>query len=158
VTLLEYGDFECPYCGAAHSIIRDIERQMGSEMCFCYRHFPLTSAHPHAGLAAQAAEAAGVQGKFWELHDTLFEQQVALDEADLIRYAVSLGLDHHRFARELANQTYAPRVHEDLISGARSGVNGTPTFFINGVRHEGPFDYDTLLGVVERAVAEAGSR
>jgi protein-disulfide isomerase len=118
---------------------------MGDELCFAYRHFPLTQIHPHAQQAAEAAEAAAVQGRFWELHDLLFTHQDRLTLRDLLGYAAALGLDVPRYALELGNHVHAPRVREDFLSGVRSGVNGTPTFFVNGVRHNGGYDLESLL-------------
>jgi protein-disulfide isomerase len=155
VTLVEYGDFECPYCGRAHPIVKALQRAVGNEMRFVYRHFPLSSVHPHAERAAQAAEAAGAQGKFWEMHDTLFEHQGTLADADLQRFAGQLGLDMERWNREMGARLYAPRVREDFLSGVRSGVNGTPTFFINGVRHDGAYDLQTLQLAIQAAAAAA---
>ncbi|MEA2511940.1 MAG: hypothetical protein QOJ59_1427 [Thermomicrobiales bacterium] len=152
VTLAEYGDYECPYCGMAHPIVKEVMRRMGDELRFVFRHFPLTQIHPHAERAAEAAEAAGAQGKFWEMHDTLFEHQDALGDVHLVGYAEMLGLDVDRFVVDLANGRYAGRVREDFRSGIWSGVNGTPTFFINGRRHDEPWDLATLLAAVERAV------
>jgi protein-disulfide isomerase len=148
VTLVEYGDYECPYCGAAHPVVKEVRRRLGSGLRFAFRHFPLTRVHPHAEHAAEAAEAAGAQGKFWPMHDLLFEHQNALDDEDLLVYAASLGLDLDRFASELELGVHAPRVREDFLSGVRSGVNGTPTFFINGRRHEGASDVQTLLAAI----------
>src|SRR5256884_2241032 len=122
-------------------------------MCFVFRHFPLTSIHPHADHAAEAAEAAGAQGKFWEMHDCLFEHQDALDDIHLIRYAAMLSLDVREFSRELSEHRYAALMREDFHSGMRSGVNATPTFFINGVRHDGSYDLGVLLDAIEDAVA-----
>jgi protein-disulfide isomerase len=152
VTLVEYGDYECPYCGMAHPIVKEVIRRLRDDVRFAFRHFPLTQIHPHAERAAEAAEAAGVQGRFWEMHDTLYEHQDALGDVHLVGYAAMLGLDGDRFAAELANGTHAGRVREDFRSGIRSGVNGTPTFFINGRRHDEPWDLATLLSAVERAV------
>jgi protein-disulfide isomerase len=149
VTLLEYGDYQCPYCGAAHPIVKALQRQVGDSLRFAFRHFPLTTIHDYAEGAAEAAEAAGAQGKFWQMHDTLFENQPALDFESLVGYAQELGLDVRRFTMELENGVYAPRVREDFISGIRSGVNGTPTFFINGRRHEGSFDFETMLEAIQ---------
>ena len=151
VTLVEYGDFECPHCGAAHATIKHIQQILGDRVRFVFRHFPLTQIHPHAERAAEAAEAAGAQGRFWEMHDLLFENQQALDDRHLVLFAEELGLDMVRFARELAEGRYRERVREDFMSGVRSGVNGTPTFFINGVRHDGPWDTQSLLAGIERA-------
>ncbi len=130
---------------------------MGRRLRFVFRNFPLAEAHPHAVHAAEAAEAAAVQGKFWEMHDTLFEHQVALGDSDLIRYARELALDAERVKEELAAGTYSNRVRQDFRSGVRSGVNGTPTFFIDGTRHDGSWDLDALVEALERA-AKGGSR
>ncbi len=137
VTLVEYGDFECPYCGMAHPIVKSAQRELGNQLRFVFRNFPLAELHPHARLAAQAAEAAGAQGRFWEMHDMLFEHQDALEPQDLIGYAKSLGLDVPRFERDLKAGMYAKKVRDDFRSGVRSGVNGTPTFFVNGERYDG---------------------
>jgi len=152
VTMVEYGDYECPYCGQAHHVVKQLRQLMGNRMCFVFRHFPLTTVHPHAQLAAEAAEAAGVQGKFWEMHYVLFEHQYALEPDDLLQYAAALGLDVPRFSSDLATHIHAPRVREHFLSGVRSGVNGTPTFFINGLRHNGTFDRDTLVDAIEVAM------
>lgn len=150
LTLVEYGDLECPYCGAAYPIVKRIQRQLDDRLRFVFRHFPITTSHPHAEAAAEAAEAAGAQGRFWEMHDRLYENQRHLSSPDLRSYAEALGLELERFDDELAQHLHADRVREDFMSGVRSGVNGTPTFFINGTRHDGPFDYHTLLDALER--------
>jgi protein-disulfide isomerase len=152
VKLVEYGDFECPYCGAAHQIIKQIQQILGDQLCFVFRHFPLTQIHPHAERAAEAAETAGAQGRFWSMHDLLFENQQTLDDRHLLRFAEILNLDTERFTRELGEGVHRERVREDFMSGVRSGVNGTPTFFINGVRHDGAWDTESLLASIERAV------
>ena len=152
-TLVEYGDFECPNCRQAHPIVKRIQGRMGPRLRFAFRNFPLTELHPHAQHAAEVAEAAGAQGKFWEMHDRLFQRQFALDDEHLITYAEELGLDSGRVARELAARTYKGRVRDDFMSGVRSGVNGTPTFFINGVRHDQAWDEEGLAAALERAVA-----
>lgn len=139
VTLVEYGDFECPSCGMAYPIVRRIQRQLGSRLRLVFRPFPLTQAHPHAAHAAEAAESAAAQGRFWEMHDALFEHQDRLDDRDLVGYAAAIGLDADRVARELADGTHAARVRSSFRNGVRSGVNGTPTFFINGERYDGPW-------------------
>jgi len=144
-TLVEYGDYECPYCGLAHPIVKEVVRRLGRQLQFAFRHFPLAEMHPHALGAAEAAEAAGAQDKFWPMHDLLYANQQALDDHDLLRYARHLGLDLKRFATELAERTWESRVREDFMSGVRSGVNGTPTFFVNGVRHDGPWDAEALI-------------
>jgi protein-disulfide isomerase len=155
IVLLEYGDYECPFCGAAHPVVQELRRLMGNQMSVVYRHFPLTNVHPHAEPAAEAAEAAGAQGRFWAMHDMLFEHQDALEAEDLLAYAQAIGLDVPRFARELADGTHRPRVREDFLSGVRSGVSGTPTFYVNGVRHEGPADLQSLLWSVQQHVRAA---
>jgi protein-disulfide isomerase len=149
VTLVEYGDYECPYCGAAYPIVKDVQARMGERLRFVFRNFPITTSHPHAEQAAEAAEAAGAQGTFWEMHDLLYENQQRLDDDDLRVHAEMLGLDVERFDRELAKHVHAARVHEDFMSGVRSGVNGTPTFYIDGVRHDGSHDLETLLVALE---------
>lgn len=137
VTLVEYGDFECPYCRRAHPLVQGVIRYLGENLRFVFRHFPLAEAHPHSLHAAEAAEAAGAQGKFWEMDDMLFRHQDALEDEDLIMYAAKLGLDFQRVSQELAAGTYTKRVRDDFRGGVRSGVNGTPTFFINGYRYDG---------------------
>jgi protein-disulfide isomerase len=144
VTLVEYGDYECPFCGRAHVVMEEILRALGSRLLCVFRHFPLATAHPHAELAAEAAECAASQGKFWEMHATLFANQDALEVEDLVGYANGLALDTPRFARELAERRYAKRVREDFLGGVRSGVNGTPTFFIDGVRYDGSWELEPL--------------
>jgi protein-disulfide isomerase len=151
-TLVEYGDYECPYCGAAFPIVKQLQKQMGEAMLFAFRSFPLATVHPHAPQAAEAAEAAGAQGQFWEMHDMLYQNQRNLEDEDLLAYAETLGLDVEAFERDLTEHTYGGRVREDFHSGARSGVNGTPTFFINGIRHDGTYDLESLLAGLEEAM------
>jgi len=153
VTLVEYGDYECPYCGKAYPIVKEIQRRLGDRLRFVFRNFPLTQSHPHAEHAAEAAEAAAGQEKFWEMHDYLFEHQRALDDTHLVQYAVALNLDKEIFIREMTEHVHANRVHEDFLSGVRSGVNGTPTFFINGVRHDDSYELETLLAAIEAAMS-----
>jgi protein-disulfide isomerase len=148
VTLVEYGDFECPYCGAAYPIVNEVQRVLGDDLLFAFRHFPLTQVHPHAMQAAEAAEAAGAQDRFCEMHDLLFEHQNRLEVPDLLGYADALALDVDRFAAELESHAHARRVREEFMSGVRSGVNGTPTFFIDGVRYNGSYDLPDLLDAV----------
>ena len=155
LTLVEYGDYECPYCGAAYPVVKQIQRNLGDQLCFVFRNFPLTQSHPHAQHAAEAAEAAGAQGQFWEMHDMLFAHQEELDDPHLIQYASDLKLYVPFFEMELATHVYAGRVREDFMSGVRSGVNGTPTFFINGQRHDGPHDLAGLMAALQQALAEA---
>ena len=149
VTLVEYGDYECPGCAEAYWIIRRLQERLGEKMRFVYRHYAFARLHPHAELAAQAAEAAGAQGKFWEMHDLLFENWHSLERKDLLAYARRLDLDTDRFARELKSEMYLPRVREDFKTGVQNGVYGTPGLFVNGVRHDGSYDFDTLLAAME---------
>jgi protein-disulfide isomerase len=151
VTLLEYGDYECPYCGAAYPIVKEVQARMGDRLRFVFRNFPITTSHPHAEDAAEAAEAAASQGSFWEMHDLLYENQRRLRDEDLRGYAEQLGLDLASFDREMTEHVHAARVREDFMSGVRSGVNGTPTFYINGARHDDSYDFDTLLDALLRA-------
>jgi protein-disulfide isomerase len=137
VSLVEYGDFECPYCRAAEPIVAGLIEVFGDQLSVTFRHFPLTRVHPHAQHAGEAAEAAAAQGKFWAMHDMLFARQDALDDVDLVNYAAELGLDSDRVRLELADHTYARRVEADQQSGLHSGVNGTPTFYIDGTRYDG---------------------
>ena len=153
LTLLEYGDYECPYCAAAHPAVKQVQSALGDQLAFAYRHFPLSTIHPHAFGAAEAAEAAGAQGRFWEMHDLLFANQDRLAFDDLLVYAQLLDLDLQRFAMDLERHTYSPRVREDFMTGVRSGVNGTPTFFVNGIRHNGGYDADSLLEALAAAAA-----
>ena len=148
VTVVEYGDYECPYCGAAHPVTKALQQALGDNLRFAYRHFPLSQIHPHSYQAAEAAEAAGAQDRFWEMHDMLFENQGRLTSQDLLAYAGALGLELEPFAEDLAEHRHAPKIREDFLSGVRSGVNGTPTFFINGVRHGGGYDLASMLEAV----------
>jgi protein-disulfide isomerase len=150
IALLEYGDYECTYCGEAYPIIKAIQERLGDRLCFAFRNFPLVNSHPHAQHAAEAAEAAGAQGKFWEMHDLLFENQEALDDENLAQYAAALGLDARRLIAEVIAGEHNARVREDFTSGARGGVNGTPTFFVNGVRYDGAPDVDALLAALTK--------
>jgi protein-disulfide isomerase len=151
VTLVEYGDFECPSCGEAHAVIKQVIKAFGSNLRVVFRHFPLRSSHPHAFAAAVAAEAAGEQGQFWAMHDRLFQHQSALTDENLQHHARKVGLDLDRFRSSLAAQVHADRVMEDLSSGARSGVNGTPSLFINGIRYDGPRDRGSLVAALAGA-------
>jgi protein-disulfide isomerase len=144
VTLVEYGDYECPYCGMAYPIVESVRRRMGDNMRFVFRHFPLTQIHPHAQHAA-------------EMHGMIYKNQPALDDRDLILYAAQIGIPPEWAAAALRTHAFAPRVREHFLSGVRSGVNGTPTFFINGVRHDGGWDERSLLAAVQNA-ALVGSR
>src|SRR5215208_217817 len=157
VTLVKYGDYECPYCGEANPVIKELQERVGEQVRFVFRHFPLDSAHPRARRAAQAAEAAASQGRFWEMHDLLYENQDELGEEDLMRYAAELGLDLRRFGEDLANDDHAWRIEEDRLGGDRAGVRGTPTFFVNGVRYTGTIVLDGLLAAVEEAASSSGA-
>jgi Na+/H+ antiporter NhaA len=154
VTLLEYGDFECPYCGQAEPVIRELLADFG-DLRYVWRHLPLNDVHQHAQLAAEAAEAAAAHGKFWEMYDLLLSHQDALTVRDLVRYAEELGLDVERFRAALRKRKYAARVDEDVESADQSGVSGTPIFFINGIRHYGTYDITTLSQEVRAARARA---
>ena len=145
VTLLEYGDYQCPYCGQAYPIIKQVQNLLNGKLCFVFRNFPITQIHPHAQHAAEAAESAAANDKFWEMHDYLYEHQQALDDNHLEKYAGKLGLDITQFNHDMASHVYAQRVREDFLSGVRSGVNGTPTFYINGIRYNRSWDLETLL-------------
>jgi protein-disulfide isomerase len=158
VTLVEYGDFECPYCRNAEPIIRRLLEGAGKELRYVFRHLPLSDVHNNAQLAAEAAEAAGAQGRFWDMHDRLFDHQDQLTPMDLRRHASALGLDMERFGHDLRHHQHAPRVAEDVSSADASGVSGTPTFFINGRRHHGVYDIDTLTRAVKAAAARAPRR
>ena len=138
LTLVEYGDYQCPFCGAAYPEVKKVQKELGSELRFVFRNFPLTNMHEHAMNAAETAEAASAQGKFWPMHDFLYEHQATLGDTSVaLGYAKKLGLDTQRFEREIAQHMYQKRVKDDFMGGVRSGVNGTPTFYVNGVRHDG---------------------
>ncbi len=158
VTLVEYGDFECPYCGQAEPVLRELLREFGDDLRFVFRHLPLADVHPRAPLAAEASEAAGAQGRFWEMHDLLFEHQDALAPSDLIRYGDEVGLEKERFREDLRRRAFAPRVAEDVAGADTSSVAGTPTFFINGRRHHGAYDEASLAAAVRRAWARSQVR
>ena len=153
VTLLEYGDYECPYCGKAYPVVKRIQQRMGDRLRFVFRNFPLNTLHEHAGVAAQAAEAAAAQGKFWEMHDMLYEHQEELANADLRHYALNIGLEIYRFNADVDGEKFAKKVRDDFRGGIRSGVNGTPTFFINDVRYNGEHTLEAMLPALENAAA-----
>jgi protein-disulfide isomerase len=154
VTLVEYGDYECPYCRAAVPIVEELQRLLGDQLRYVFRHFPLTGSHPHAQQAAEVAEAAAVQGRFFEMHAVLFEYQEALERDHLLTYAKDLGLDIARISRELGAHAYAGRVHEDFESGLGSGARGTPTFYLDEVRYDGIIGVRQLLAVIQGAHPE----
>jgi protein-disulfide isomerase len=156
VTLLEYGDFECPYCGAAAPIVERLLEKV--DLRYVFRHLPLTDVHPNAQTAAEAAEAAAAQDRFWDMHDRLLSHQDALAPADLYRHAAELGLDLDRFADDVRRRRFAARVADDVRSADASGVSGTPTFFINGRRHLGVYDEATLAQAVKAAARTAAVR
>lgn len=157
VTLVEYGDYECPHCGRAYPIVKAVQKHFGPRLRFVFRNFPITEAHPHAALAAAAAEAAGDHGKFWGMHDCLFEHQDRLGALDLVQYASQLGIESKGFLEVIRSRDMAERVRADFMSGVRSGVNGTPTFFLNRKRYDGSWDLDGLLDAVEGAMGRAPS-
>ena len=154
VALMEYGDFQCPYCGDAYGVVKRVQDLLGDKLCFAFRNFPLTNIHRHAEHAAEAAEAAGAQGKYWEMHDALFENQQALEDEDIAGYASGLGLDGHAVMDEVRSGTYAGRVREDFLSGVRSDVTGTPTFFINGERYDGEVEVRALVVAISEAMKD----
>jgi len=154
VTLLEYGDFECPFSRQGAEFVAILRAQYGDRLRFAFRHFPLIVKHPHAQLAAEAAEAAGVQGKFWEMYDLLFTNQRRIEHTDLVRYAGRLGLDTTWFVRALDECHFTARVVADVDGGQQSGVTGTPTYFINGRRHDGSEELSGLSEAVERALVK----
>jgi Na+/H+ antiporter NhaA len=151
VTLVEYGDFECPFCGRAEPVVRELVSEFGHDLRYVFRHLPLSDVHPRALLAAEAAEAADDQGAFWEMHDLLFQHQDALEPKDLMGYAEELGLDLERFTDQLRRHEHAGRIASDVDDADLSGVSGTPTFFVNGMRHQGAYDIDTLTAAVRAA-------
>lgn len=153
ITLVEYGDFQCPFCGAAHPALLNIEKRFRRDLRFVFRHFPLTELHPFALLAAEAAEAAGVQGQFWQMHDMLFENQSNLTPEDLVGYATELDLDVNAFVADLDSHRHLQKIRENFMGGVRSGVNGTPCLFINGERFNGPADEALLARAIEAARA-----
>lgn len=155
VVLVEYADFECPYCGAAYGVVKKLEQDLPGTLAVVFRQFPLINVHPHAQLAAEAAEAAGAQGWFWKMHDLLFEHQDALAPADLMKYAAALHLDLKRFASDLSGHVFLPKVQDDMKSGLQSGIKGTPAFFINGVFHRGGYDEASLLASIMLVAAGA---
>lgn len=150
LTLVEYGDYQCPYCGAAYPVVKQLQKALGKKLCFVFRNFPLTQMHPYALVAAEAAEAAALQGKFWEMHDLIYERQAILETDILPRWAQEAGLDLAKFEAAIRQKDVAKRIKDDRASGIRSGVNGTPTFFINGARHDGPPDYNSLGAALEQ--------
>jgi protein-disulfide isomerase len=148
VTLVEYGDYQCPHCGLAYPIIKAVQKKLGPKLRFVFRNFPLRNMHPFAEPAAQAAEAAGAQGKFWEMHDALYENQDFLDEDEIFKLAEGLSLDMKIYNKDIQDKRYKDKVKKDFMSGVKSGVNGTPSFFINGQRYDGSWDDGSLNQVL----------
>ncbi|TVP62196.1 MAG: DsbA family protein [Nodularia sp. (in: Bacteria)] len=145
IVLVKYGNYQCSHCGEAHKIVQKIQQQLGNQIYFVYRHFPQPQIYPQSQKAAEAAEIAGAQGKFWQMHDTLFKCQNELNNGYLVEYAQQLGLNIPQFLQDMTNHVYADRVNQDWQSGLRSGVTDTPAFFINGYRYENACDFQNLL-------------
>jgi protein-disulfide isomerase len=158
IELVEYGDYQCPYCGAAYPIVKDIQEEFDSNLKFIFRNFPLEKIHPQAWIAAVATEAAGIQGKFWEMHDVIFEHQSHLTTQDLLKYAQQIGLDVPVFESDLNNETLAKKVDGDFESGIRSGVNRTPGFFINGEKYQGEWDKKTLADYIKQKIEQLADK
>jgi protein-disulfide isomerase len=154
ITIVEYGDYECPYTGMAYPVVKEVMRRFGEKVYFVFRNFPLREIHPHAQHAAEAAEAAAAQDKFWQMHDYLFEHQKALDDHRLVEYAQEVGLNIDKFKKEMSGHIYAPMINKSLKSGIDSGVEGTPTFFINGERYEDAWDLDTLSSFLKKSLPQ----
>jgi protein-disulfide isomerase len=152
-TLVEYGDYECPHCGHAYPIVKRVQKHFGKRLRFVFRNFPLSEMHPHAESAAETSEFAGVKNKFWEMHDLLFENQQELGGALYLKLATELGLQPEALRESLEKRAFAAKVKSDFTGGVRSGVNGTPTFFINGERHDASFEYEDLVGAIEGALS-----
>jgi len=152
LTLVEYGDYQCPYCGAAYPVVKRLQKTLRAKLCFVFRNFPLTQAHPYAMVAAEAAEAASLQGKFWEMHDFIYEHQEDLEPDVLPAWAKRVGLDLEVFGTAITQGDMTKRIKEHRMSGIRSGVNGTPCFFINGARYDGTADYDPLRAALEEQI------
>ena len=152
VTLVEYGDYQCPYCGEAYPIVKAIQKAFGKKLCFVFRNFPLAEMHPHAQSAAETAEFAAANGKFWQMHDALYENQEQLGGALYLELAGSLGLPATALRKVLEDGIYREKVRADFMGGVKSGVNGTPSFFINGRRHDAAFDFETLSAAINVAI------
>ncbi len=150
LTLVEYGDYQCPACGQLFLTIRQLHEQLANEVRFVYRHYPLSGLHPLAQAAAEAAEAAGAQGKFWEMHDLLFDHQTAMGKKTFEEFAEELTLDTNRFRKDLKDRTFESRVREDFKRGVANGVYGTPGLFVNGIRQLGAFDPASILAELDR--------
>jgi protein-disulfide isomerase len=158
ITLVEYGDYECPACGLATPVVKAVQKHFDERLRFVFRHFPLTQVHPHAESAAETAEFAGARGRFWEMHDWLFENQEALGLPLYLALAKGLGLSETALAEALESGTFRPKPRTDFMGGLRSGVNGTPTFFINGRRHDAAYGFRELVAEIDHELAQAGAR
>jgi protein-disulfide isomerase len=151
LTLVEYGDYQCPFCGAAYPEVKKVQKELGSELRFVFRNFPLTNMHEYAMHAAETAEAASAQGKFWPMHDFLYEHQATLGDPKVaLGFAKKLGLDTQKFEREIAQHVYQKRIKDDFMGGVKSGVNGTPTFYVNGTRHDGDAVAKALVNALNK--------
>jgi len=158
VTLVEYGDYECPHCGHAHPIVQVVQKHFGKQLRFVFRNFPLTQIHPRAEMAAETAEFAGAKGRFWEMHDAIFENQSRLSPAFLLQLAGKIGLPSDDLEAALEGHEFRPRIKDDFMGGVRSGVNGTPTFFINGERYEGSWEFEDLVEAIEEQLPQKAER
>lgn len=152
VALVEYGDYQCPYCGRAYPIVKAVQKHFGSRLRFVFRNFPLQESHPWAEAAAETAEFASVEGTFWPMHDLLFENQSRFNRTFFASLGSQLGLDSGALERALEEHRFMERVHHDFSGGVRSGVNGTPTFFINGQRHDADYEFDTLVEAIDSQI------
>jgi protein-disulfide isomerase len=153
IVIVEYGDYQCPHCGRAYPILDRLQKALGDDLLFVYRHFPIAESHPDAPNAARAAEAAGRQGRFWEMHALLFENQSALDSDSLVGYAEALDLDMERWLLDMDSDAIEAKVEEDFKGGVRSGANGTPTFFLNGFRYDGDWSYEPFLEAISSGIS-----
>lgn len=151
IVMVEYGDYQCPHCGAAHPVVKRIQKKLGSNMAFVFRNFPLSNIHPLAKPAAKAAEAAGRQNKFWQMHDMIYEHQLQLSGPAILKFAEDLGLNSVQLKNDLADNSLLVKIESDFESGIRSGVNGTPSFFINDYKHNGGYDFDSLYRALEQS-------
>ncbi len=152
IELVEFGDYQCPHCGIAYRIIKEIQKALDNKLKFIFRNFPLSEAHPYALPAAIAAEAAGKQNQFWEMHDIIYENQLALSEVAFFKFAKVLGLSIPAFEKDLQDESLVKKIEADFESGIKSGVNGTPSFFINGYKYEGSYDFESLLQGIQEGV------
>ena len=155
IVLVEYGDYQCPYCGQAYPIVKAVQKAMGNDLKFVFRNFPLTEMHPNAENAALAAEAAAMENKFWQMHDMLYENQQQLDPQDLTAYAKKIGLNASEFQKDSESDAASTKVESDFESGVKSGVNGTPSFYINGVKYDGSWDEESLTQYLKGQLQES---